>query len=314
MTTALLKFFTIDHAKADRVVPGSMPADRVGELLNRFQVDPFLLPFVIRHAPGASPKAVVNATQTAFKAYAKAFRGEPVIRTKALKGTRHAGAKGHYTLSGDVGAQEKWLSEMTEDVVVVWTDAPVPMARTRDFDRWMARFQSRVAETEAAEARLWEAVLEEIGETPLPQADERSDDALAFERAIQRRDHLVANERWLSSEQIAQQARGGVLESNKDQYAYQLRQTGQVLGVRHARKRLHPACQFQEVNGRLEPLPVMKRLLDLLPKDETGWDQAFWLFQPTGRLDGQRPADVLATRADDVITAAEKDFHGDDGI
>lgn len=317
MTTGLLKFFSIDHAHADRVVPESLPDDRVGELLNRFQVDPFLLPFVIRHAQGASPKLVVDATQIAFKTYAKATRGESFAAGKTKQGTTYAISKSHYRLTSDVSAAAKLLSEITDDVVVVWAeqiDSPALMERFRDFDRWMARFQSRVAETEAAENRLWETVLEEIAGAQLHDAGERSDDASAFQQAVQRRDDLIAHEKWLSSEQIAQQARGAVVESNKDQYAYQLRRSGQVLGVRHARKRLHPACQFEEVNGRLQPLPVMKRLLERLPKDDTGWDQAFWLFQPTGRLDGQRPADVLATRPDDVLTAAEKDFHGDAGI
>jgi hypothetical protein len=315
MTTGLLKFFAIDHAHTDRVVPESLPEDRVGELLNRFQVDPFLLPFVIRHARGASPKLVVDATQSAFKTYAKATRPGPFVGAKALKGTRYVGAKGPYTLSSDVGASVKLLSEIKEDVVVVWTEQiEGPIVPTHHFERWIARLQSRVKATEAAETRLWETVLEEIAGLPIDDTNELTGEALAFQRAVQRRDDLIANEKWFSSEQIAQQARGAVVESNKDQYAYQLRQSGQILGVRHARKRLHPACQFHEVNGRLEPLPVMKRLLELLPKDDTGWDQAFWLFQPTGRLDGQRPADVLATRPDDVLTAAEKDFHGDAGI
>lgn len=318
MTTGLLKFFSIDHAHADRVVPGSLPDDRVGELLNRFRVDPFLLPFVIRHARGASPKSVVSATRTAFDAFAKTFRGE-VFSVKGLYPDMKPffDPKKHgYKLSGDAEASAKLLSEITEDVVVVWA-ADInarPFLKLDQIDRWMLRLQSRVEATEAAETRLWETVLEEIADPPSQDADERSGEALAFERAVQRRDDLVAHEKWLSSEQIARQARGAVVESNKDQYAYQLRQGGQILGVRHARKRLHPACQFQEVNGRLEPLPVMKRLLELLPKDDTGWDQAFWLFQPTGRLGGERPADVLATRPDDVLSAAEKDFHGDAGI
>lgn len=307
MSTAQLMYFEIDVRHPDRLVSKSVPDDRVDELLVRIQSDEHLLPFVIRRTSYASPKSVVNAAESAFKAFAKAHH----------VGKWYPTNKHTFRFPQDLSASKTFISTIEDDVAVLYAekvDPPRHFWHLMHFDDWMRRFKSRVEATEAAETRLWESVLEELEHAEAPERDTRSDDAAAFQQAVQRRDHLVASEKWLSSEQIALQARGAVVESNKDQYAYQLRQTGQILGVRHARKRLHPACQFHEVNGRLEPLPVMKRLLERLPKDDTGWDQAFWLFQPTGRLDGQRPADVLATRPDDVIAAAEKDFHGDPGI
>lgn len=144
--------------------------------------------------------------------------------------------------------------------------------------------------------------------------DVAGSEARAFHRAVQHRDRLIATESWLTSEAIAKRARGPVVELDPKQYAFQLRQAGQILGVRHQHRRLHPDCQFDTVDGCLKPLEIMAPLLEFLPKDESGWTQAFWLFQPSGRIQGARPADVLATRRDDVLRAAENDFHGDDGI
>ena len=152
-------------------------------------------------------------------------------------------------------------------------------------------------------------------EAAIKNASSHADwDGGAFQRAVHHRDRLIVNEAWLSSDEIAIGTSGAELNACANQDSHQLRQTGQVLGVRHGRQRLHPACQFHTVGGQLVPLPMLRHLLELLPKDESGWTQAFWIFQPTGRLQGTRPADVLATRHEDVLLAAKKDFHGDESI
>lgn len=178
------------------------------------------------------------------------------------------------------------------------------------FAGWMRTFDDIIGRCESAETALWNEAIEEV----LAPADRTDTEADAFQRSIRRRDWLIDSESWLSSEDIAKHVRDAANESDARQYAYRLRQDGQILGVRHERWRLHPACQFGEVEGRLEPRAVMAQLLKLLPTDDSGWTQAFWLFQPTGRLQGARPADVLASRPDDVLSAADKDFHCDCGV
>lgn len=100
--------------------------------------------------------------------------------------------------------------------------------------------------------------------------DDLEDDAAAVNRAIARRDWLLANERWLTSDEVAARSRGALVRLNMDQFAYHLRQSGKLLGVLADRKRLHPMFQFQSLGGRIEPTPVMKTLLEILPRDETG--------------------------------------------
>lgn len=146
-------------------------------------------------------------------------------------------------------------------------------------------------------------------------ADDLDGDAASVNRSVERRDWLLRNEKWLSSSDVAALSGGAPLDANRNQYARQLRQSGRILGVLVDRKRLHPRSQFCDtVDGLLEPHPAMRILLELLPADETGWTQALWLFQPTGRLEGRRPADVLHDRPNDVLVAARMDFHGDRGI
>jgi hypothetical protein len=52
-------------------------------------------------------------------------------------------------------------------------------------------------------------------------------------------------------------------------------------------------------------MPEMKELLEILPKDQSGWRQVvFWLFQSHALLDGLRPANVFQDEPQSVIEAA----------
>ena len=56
----------------------------------------------------------------------------------------------------------------------------------------------------------------------------------------------------------------------------------------------------------------MKTLLAVLPKDRSGWRQAFWLFQRHAQINGARPADLFRWDPEAVIKAARSDFEVSD--
>lgn len=127
--------------------------------------------------------------------------------------------------------------------------------------------------------------------------------------ALSLRDRLLTKEPWYSARKVAEVERGGIVESNPRQYASRLRLERQILGVLFRGQYLHPAWQWRA--GRR--LARLKELIERLPVIDEGWEAVAWTFQPTGRLNGRRPADVFADDPQSVIDAAEKDFHGDDG-
>jgi hypothetical protein len=53
-------------------------------------------------------------------------------------------------------------------------------------------------------------------------------------------------------------------------------------------------------------------LLDVLPKDRSGWRQALWLFQRQGQAAGKRPADVFQEDLEAVVNAERSDFELND--
>ena len=325
MTGNVLEYFAFSDHGHGRLVRRERPIDDLEQLMAEIE-STSALPLVITHAQKTPPKTRVQAWYSVFS-----WLASPKSPVTAPKPTfKHVGAifsataksfkpkafgSKVYDIKLRPAAWRSALQTTQKESVIVLASQELELLRAEHhvlIERVAAELREQVRAAEAAESALWLEVMAKIDAPSTDDGDES--DAAAFQRTVARRDWLIAHERWLTSEDIALGARGGVVESNKDQYAYQLRQSGQVLGVRHQRKRLHPACQFREVEGRLEPLPIMKSLLEVLPADASGWDQALWLFQPTGRLDGARPADVLATRPEDVLDAAKKDFHGDQGI
>ena len=324
MTGNVLEYFAFSDSDHGRLVRKERPIDDLEQLMAEIE-STSALPLVITHAQKTPPKTRVHAWYSVFSWLAspkpqvtgpkiRLNRGEAMPAKWSMYKTKTFVSK-IYDIKFRPAAWRSALQTTQKESVIVLASKELDLLRAEHhvlIERVAAELREQVRTAEAAESALWLEVMAKIDDPSSDDGDES--EAAAFQRTVQRRDWLIAHERWLTSEDIALGARGGVVESNKDQYAYQLRQSGQVLGVRHQRKRLHPACQFREVEGRLEPLPIMKSLLEVLPVDDSGWDQALWLFQPTGRLDGARPADVLATRPEDVLDAAKKDFHGDPGI
>lgn len=148
--------------------------------------------------------------------------------------------------------------------------------------------------------------------TPSPAAATPAKEARArsSELARNRRNDLLTQERWISSQEAAEQARGRTVESNPYEYASRLRREQRLFGARFSGRYLYPAFQFLPDTG--EPHPALRDLIPLLPDSNDGWTAAFWLFEPSGRLQGARPADVFAEDPAVVIAAAQRDFQGDD--
>jgi hypothetical protein len=123
------------------------------------------------------------------------------------------------------------------------------------------------------------------------------------EAAQQRRAELLAGEDMLDDDVVRE-----VLAAEPRE----LREAGRLLGLWDAAgsRFLYPTFQ---VDG---PTCAIRRgvseLLAVLPRDPSGWQHAFWLFQPHVRLEGLTPAAALASNARLVLEAARESI-GPDG-
>jgi hypothetical protein len=141
-----------------------------------------------------------------------------------------------------------------------------------------------------------------------PPGDADSERSLQLAR--ERRDQLLRDEKWIDAPTVHVQQGGRPDSQGINNTASRLRRGGELLGAWNGREFLHPTFQFRPDTGRL--MPEMRTLLDILPKDRSGWRQALWLFQRHGQLDGKRPADVFQKESDAVIKAARSDFELND--
>jgi hypothetical protein len=76
-----------------------------------------------------------------------------------------------------------------------------------------------------------------------------------------------------------------------------------IFTVTHRGDTYIPNFQFDE-NGKLRP--VIARAIQILGKETSDWGLALWFTAASGRLDGQRPVDLLNANPDAVVRAAEQ--------
>jgi len=188
----------------------------------------------------------------------------------------------------------------SSDQVVLFCD--------KEFGRWSAAEKINFdQELESAIDFLSQLAPSDSSEQA-PSGDVDSEGRL--QRARERRDQLLADERWIDAPAVHVQQGGKSDSQGINNTASRLRRRGELLGAWNGREFLHPTFQFQPDTGRL--MPEMKALLDFLPKDRSGWRQALWLFQRHAQLHGKRPADVFQKNPDSVIKAARSDFELND--
>jgi hypothetical protein len=153
--------------------------------------------------------------------------------------------------------------------------------------------------------------LSELAPADAAEQDPPDDDSeRRLQLARERREQLLADEKWIDAPTVHVQQGGKSDSQGINNTASRLRRRGELLGAWNGREFLHPTFQFQPDTGRL--MPEMKALLDVLPKDRSGWRQVLWLFQRHGQLDGKRPADVFQNNSELVIKAARTDFELND--
>lgn len=141
--------------------------------------------------------------------------------------------------------------------------------------------------------------------TMAPFCRQRTAEALEVTR--ERRKQLLKIVGWLNAGQLHQQQAGADPNaSGLNKTASRLRSRGELLGAWDGREYLHPVFQFDPETGRV--MREMKDLIQLLPKDRSGWRQVFWLFQPHALLDGKCPADLFPTDPHAVIETARRTF------
>lgn len=93
----------------------------------------------------------------------------------------------------------------------------------------------------------------------------------------------------------------GTRQQNKRESVSVWKREGKLFAVRHSGIELYPAFQFEDG----APLPIVERILTVLPKDMSGWQVAMWFASGNGWLGGDEPQERLLD-PEAVIVAAQR--------
>ena len=153
---------------------------------------------------------------------------------------------------------------------------------------------------ESKRGALLESDLEQFVASVMP-SDPLRDVLLDVESDnIALREQFVKSHKCFDSKTIALNA--GYKGGNLAHTAWRWKSKGQVFSVDYFGRELFPAFQFRD--GK--PLPAIKKILDVVGKDLSPWQVAFWFVAENGWLDGERPLDMMLRSEDEVIEAAKR--------
>lgn len=130
-------------------------------------------------------------------------------------------------------------------------------------------------------------------------------DSLAF--------HILQNARMrhefmrevgaLTSQEVAELSQSQA--KNRAAHAHRAKTENKLFAVEYQGDQRYPAFQFDAQTGK--PKPIIKRILETLNGQWSGWQLALWFVTPNGYLDDQTPMDRLDASPEAVMEALRKE-------
>jgi hypothetical protein len=146
--------------------------------------------------------------------------------------------------------------------------------------------------------RKIEQLLDVLADTHDPMAEFHTAVA-ADNTAIRQR--LMHEVETLTSAEVA--ARAGHEAKNRHQTAARWKAQRRVFAVPYRGQDRFPAFQF---DGDGKPLPIIKKVLEMLPASRTPWQTAFWFVSSNSWLGGPAPREMLDASAAILEAAAHE--------
>lgn len=117
------------------------------------------------------------------------------------------------------------------------------------------------------------------------------------ERAVEA---VMSGTRWLPAAEVGRRRQPE--SSNPHAALSRWLDQGRIFALVHRGNRIYASYAFDELG---EPVPALRGVLQAL-KGYTPFRVAAWFESTNAWLDGKRPREVLATRGDEVIAAAQR--------
>lgn len=99
------------------------------------------------------------------------------------------------------------------------------------------------------------------------------------------------------------------VQSNPSAALGKYKKSKRIFAVRSGNRDLYPAFQFAE---NAQPLPVVQKILKIIPKEVQGWSLLSWFEARNALLKNRKPSEVLASEPAAVLRAAARFYSRDD--
>ena len=178
-----------------------------------------------------------------------------------------------------------------------------------DDQRTQARFDTLRQASELIDLLLdakqedrWKALVEAL--TPdIPLSPNRLIEAGMFAQAIQ---GIVESKDFARAADIADAAHFS--KANPSSQPNRWKKAGQIFAVPYKGADLYPIYALEFKEG-VRPLPIMGELLSVLG-DKDDWQKAFWFGSVNSYLQNKMPKDLLKSKPQEVLRAAEIEAAG----
>ncbi|MDE1176345.1 MAG: hypothetical protein PW789_07015 [Edaphobacter sp.] len=166
------------------------------------------------------------------------------------------------------------------------------------------RRASEVADVmiEKKQQSSWDAIIEAL--TPaVPLTSNRVVEAKMLAQAMTK---VVESEDFARAADIAEI--GHFSSKNPSSQPNRWKNSGLIFAIPYKGVDLYPLYAL-ELQGGAKPLPVMEKILGVL-QDKDDWQKAFWFASPNSYLKSKAPKDLLKSKPQDVLRAAETEASG----
>lgn len=121
------------------------------------------------------------------------------------------------------------------------------------------------------------------------------------------KDEILLDGPWLLAREVSERAGSGSAIKNPSAVPNRWKQSKKIFAIPSEGKDLYPAYALDEGG---QPLPVIKRILQIFDNTKTPWSLAFWFGSANSWLSSQKPKDLLTIKPDAVVNAAIKEKEG----
>ncbi|MFB9262229.1 hypothetical protein ACFFWD_03445 [Bradyrhizobium erythrophlei] len=152
-----------------------------------------------------------------------------------------------------------------------------------------------------------DAMFRSIIEALVPDVPPPQHKLIEARMTAEARKRVIESGEWMTATEIAEMA--GFSSSNPSAQPNKWKKEGQIFAIRHHGMDYFPGYAFDSSTD-YRPTKGLARVLEVFRGKKDDWGLAYWFASANSFLGGKRPQDLLISKPDRVVAAAEDEVAG----